>query len=219
MPRTDYAEIRVLGDLSTLSQFRYADPPNENPAHGLSRRCRQGRRDTSRPHGRYQRRPAVNVGFCIITALAKAVSSVSIVSSAEASRDAGRGSSDCRLRRSRQRHLDGIFRVDAQKIDFYDITYSTTDVKILCSATPSGVHITITAPDGTKAQATQRDDGSQKSDITISGGRHDQQILTNGAIWKSVNGDIGCELEPDGSYDNVFYMHDGAAVCPGRHSS
>lgn len=113
----------------------------------------------------------------------------------------------------------GSFESMRKKIDFYDITYSTTDVKILCSATLSGVHITITAPDGTKAQATQRDDGSQKSDITISGGRHDQQILTNGAIWKSVNGDIGCELEPDGSYDNVFYLHDGAAVCPGRHSS
>lgn len=102
------------------------------------------------------------------------------------------------------------------QVDFFEQAYDVSDVKVLCAATSSGLSVTITAPDGTQAQTVQGNDGSQKSDIVISGGGHDGQTLAGGAIWHPIPGGTAFDLEPEGTYDRVFYLHDGAAVCPAR---
>lgn len=112
----------------------------------------------------------------------------------------------------------GQFYGNADKVDVYGQTYATTDVKLLCSKTGDQLKILITAPDGTQVTATRPNDGSQKSDIQVTGGSHGQQTLTKGALWSSVNGEWGFEGDPeDTDSHKTFYLHDGTAFCPKNH--
>lgn len=115
---------------------------------------------------------------------------------------------------SAERTWTGSIDSHNDQVDFFEQPYDVSDVKVLCASTSSGLSVTITAPDGTQARAVQGNDGSQKSDIAISGGGHDEQTLTGGAIWHNISGATAFDLEPDGTYDRIFYLHDGAAVCP-----
>ena len=111
----------------------------------------------------------------------------------------------------------GKFFSNTHTVDFYDQTYDITDVKILCSQDGAGLKILITAPDGTQVTSTQPPDGSQKSNIEVTGGNREAQTLTGGAVWKNVNGEWGFEGDPDDTDSHsVFYLHDGAAICPAR---
>ncbi|OKH61888.1 hypothetical protein EB73_29035 [Mycobacterium sp. SWH-M3] len=109
----------------------------------------------------------------------------------------------------------GKFFSNPRKIDFYDQTYQISDVKILCSESNNGLTIRIAAPDGTEVTSTRPEDGSRKADIQVSGGGREPQTLTNGAVWNNVNGEWGFEGDPDDTDSHsVFYLHDGAAICP-----
>jgi hypothetical protein len=112
----------------------------------------------------------------------------------------------------------GKFYSNPGKIDFYDQTYDITDVKILCSQGGDGLKILITAPDGTQVTSTRPQDGSQKADIQVTAGSHGPQTLAAGAVWNNVNGEWGFEGDPDDTESHsVFYLHDGAAICPANH--
>jgi len=112
----------------------------------------------------------------------------------------------------------GQFYGNADKVDIYEQTYATTDVKLLCSKTGEQLKILITAPDGTQVTSTRPNDGSQKSDIQVTGGNHSPQTLINGALWSSVNHEWGFEGDPeDTDSHKVFYLHDGSAYCPANH--
>lgn len=112
----------------------------------------------------------------------------------------------------------GKFFSTTRTVDFYDRTYDITDVKIVCSQAGGSLQVSITAPDGTQVTSTQPQDGSQKADIEVTGGGHESQTLTNGAVWKNVDGEWGFEGDP-GDVDShaMFYLHDGAAICPASH--
>lgn len=113
----------------------------------------------------------------------------------------------------------GKFFSNTHKVDFYDQTYDITDVKILCSSQDGeGLKILVTAPDGTQVTSIRPQDGSRKADIEVTGGSHGSQRLTGGAVWNNVNGEWGFEGDPDDTDSHsVFYLHDGAAICPANH--
>lgn len=112
----------------------------------------------------------------------------------------------------------GEFYGNADKVDIYGQTYSTTDVKLLCSKTGDQLKIQITAPDGTQVTSTRPNDGSKKADIQVTGGSHSPQTLINGALWSSPRGEWGFEGDPeDTDSHKTFYLHDGAAYCPANH--
>lgn len=112
----------------------------------------------------------------------------------------------------------GKFFSNSHKINFYDQTYDTTDVKILCSQDSGGLKILITAPDGTQVTSTRPRDGSQRANIEVTGGSHQARTLAGGAVWKNPNGEWGFEGNPDDTKSHTtFYLHDGAALCPANH--
>lgn len=109
----------------------------------------------------------------------------------------------------------GKFFSNTHTIDFYDQTFNIDDVKILCSQDDSGLKIVISAPDGTQVTAVRPKDGSSRANIEVSGGKHAAQTLTDGAVWKNKDGEWGFEGNPDDTDSHsVFYLHDGAAICP-----
>nr|WP_157681636.1 hypothetical protein [Mycobacterium sp. JS623] len=111
----------------------------------------------------------------------------------------------------------GKFFSNTHTIDFYDQTYNIADVKILCSQDDAGLKVVITAPDGTQVTAVRPKDGSQRSNVDVVGGDHAAQTLVDGAVWKSQDGEWGFEGNPDDTESHsVFYLHDGAAICPAR---
>lgn len=112
----------------------------------------------------------------------------------------------------------GQFYGNADKVDLYEQTYATTDVKLLCSKAGDQLKILITAPDGTQVTSTRPNDGSMKADIQVTGGNHSPQTLANGALWSSPRGEWGFEGDPeDTDSHKVFYLHDGVAYCPVNH--
>lgn len=111
----------------------------------------------------------------------------------------------------------GKFYSNVGEIDFHGQSYAVTDVKILCSDSNEGLRIRITAPDGTEVTSTRPEDGSQKADIEVSGGGHEPQTLTGGAVWSNVNGEWGFEGDPDDTDSHTtFNLRDGAAICPAQ---
>lgn len=100
----------------------------------------------------------------------------------------------------------------SSNVDFYDETFPSTDVKVLCSKKSSELTVRITGPTGESATASQKADGAQVSDITVVR-NNESKVLPGGAHWSTVSGETGFELDPSGDFDDIFYLHNGAAVC------
>ena len=103
-------------------------------------------------------------------------------------------------------------RIERPQVDFYKQSYASTDVKVLCSKKDGALSLQITSPAGQTATTTQGTDGSQVSDITVvSNG--ESKILPRAAQWATAQNETGFLLDPSGEFDDVFYLHDGAALC------
>lgn len=103
----------------------------------------------------------------------------------------------------------------SSSVDFYEETFASTDVKVLCSKKNNTLSVQITGPTGQSATSSQQADGAQLSDITVV--RNDEtKILPSGALWATVKGETGFELAPNADFDDIFYLHNGAAVCTSK---
>lgn len=103
-------------------------------------------------------------------------------------------------------------------VEFYGRPVEPSEIKVLCSsADGGGVSLRISGPDGLSAAASQKADGSQVSDLVVTGDRG-SEVIARGAQWVSLNGETGFQLVPSGDYFETFYLHDGAAFCGARPS-
>ena len=103
----------------------------------------------------------------------------------------------------------------SSSVDFYDESFASTDVKVLCSKKNNALSVQITGPTGESATTIQQADGAQLSDITVVRD-NETKVLPSGARWATVNGETGFELAPNADFDDIFYLHNGAAVCASK---
>lgn len=112
----------------------------------------------------------------------------------------------------------GTIENNAGEVEFYEKKYASTDVKVLCAkADGGGMQIQLTAPDGTRLVTAQRADGAQTANITLDG-PNGKDTLTDGANWRTANGNTYFLLDDSGKYDKKFYMHNGDVSCPIAHT-